>query len=537
MNPPLRRYLPLLFALAAASQMHAATQSVVQPVMKCAALLTVKLAPPAPGDTVTIETAVPAAATQTVPAHCVVRGTANPHDAANGTHFAIGFEVGLPDDWTGRFLFQGGGGNDGPVSNVMGNNTGAPGSPSGLSRGFAVAATDGGHSGRTAESFGFDQQARIDHAFNAYDKTARIAKSLIAAYYGKGPDRSYVIGCSGGGRHAMMFAQRFPNAFDGVVACAPAMKVSSGATISAAWESKLYREIAPAGPNGGKILSQAFANDDLTLLSKAILKSCDALDGAEDGAVDDYQGCKFTPRVLECAGEKQAACLSSAQVNALIAGFGGPKDSKGNALYSAWPWDPGVSSPGWRQWKLGSSQSETPNSAFVGLMQDALAHEFFTPFVPAFSIFDFNFDRDPARMEPESALYDTYRDDKLAAFHGHGGKLIFVHGLADPIFSALDTMDYYKRLAKNNGGIPALQNWARAFFVPGMTHCSGGPATDIFDGLAAIVDWVENGKAPERIVATGRTLPGRSRPLCAYPAQAHYSGKGDIEDAASFVCR
>jgi hypothetical protein len=98
-------------------------------------------------------------------------------------------------------------------------------------------------------------------------------------------------------------------------------------------------------------------------------------------------------------------------------------------------------------------------------------------------------------------------------------------------------MDYYNRLASNNGGITALQNWARAFFVPGMTHCSGGPATDTFDGLAAIIDWVENGKAPERILATGHTFPGRTRPLCAYPKQAHYQGQGSIEDAASFVCQ
>lgn len=509
----------------------------VAPTIACDQLRGATLAGLDATDKVTIDSAVPAAATQNLPAHCVVRGSANPHDGANGVHFAIGFEVRLPDRWSGRFLFQGGGGNDGAVNNVFGSNTGAPRSPPALARGFAVAATDGGHTGRSAESFGFDQQARIDHAYNAYGKTTLIAKALMRAYYGKDPDRSYVIGCSGGGRQVMMFTQRFPDFYDGAVACAPAMRVSSGATISAAWESKLYRDIAPAGPDGGRILSQAFTNDDLTLVSRAILKSCDELDGATDGAVDNYQSCRFDPRVLQCPGAKDASCLTAAQVSALTAGFAGPHNSAGKKLYSAWPWDPGVSAQGWRQWKLGSSTTSTPNSAFAALMQDALAHEFFTPFTPAFSIFDFDFDRDPARMDAESNLYDTYRDDKLTAFHGRGGKLMFVHGLADPIFSPLDTIDYYNRLAANNGGVPALKNWARAFFVPGMNHCAGGSATDTFDGLAAIIDWVENDRAPERIMATGRSLPGRTRPLCAYPTQAHYSGQGSIEDGANFVCR
>ncbi len=510
----------------------------ISPKLQCAELAGITIPANAlgsPTDKVVITSAQPGAATASLPGHCIVRGNANPHDGANGSHFAIGFEVRLPDRWSGRFLFQGGGGNDGNVGQATGANTGS-GSPPALAHGFAVASTDGGHNGRTAADFGFDQQARIDHAYNAYDKTVVIAKALMKLYYGQGPDRSYVIGCSGGGRQAMMFSQRFPEYFDGVVACAPAMRVASGATISAAWESKLYQAIAPV-VGGGPVISQAFTNDDLQLLSKAILSACDARDGAVDGAIDDYQGCTFEPKTLLCAGAKTAACLSAAQVNALAQGFGGPHDSAGKALYAKWPWDAGVGSQGWRSWKIGSSPNEKPNSAFVSLMQDALENEFFTPADPKFSIFDFNFDKDPARMEAESAIYDTYRDDRLTAFHARGGKLLFIHGLSDPIFSPLDTIDYYNRLAKNNGGMAATQTWARAFFVPGMTHCSGGPATDTFDGLAAIIAWVENNQAPERIVATGRSLPGRSRPLCAYPSQAHYLGSGNIQSAESFACR
>jgi feruloyl esterase len=70
-----------------------------------------------------------------------------------------------------------------------------------------------------------------------------------------------------------------------------------------------------------------------------------------------------------------------------------------------------------------------------------------------------------------------------------------------------------------------------------MSHCQGGPATlDNFDMLTAVVDWVENGKAPDSVVAKGKSFPGRTRPLCAYPKYAHYKGQGDPEDASNFEC-
>ena len=113
--------------------------------------------------------------------------------------------------------------------------------------------------------------------------------------------------------------------------------------------------------------------------------------------------------------------------------------------------------------------------------------------------------------------------------------------MARPIrSSALESIDYYQRLTRNNGGAEATSTWARLFLVPGMNHCAGGPATDSFDGLAAIVDWVEKGGGPARIEASARPgttyFPGRTRPLCAYPSYARYDGSGSLEDAANFVC-
>jgi len=252
------------------------------------------------------------------------------------------------------------------------------------------------------------------------------------------------------------------------------------------------------------------------------------------------EACRFDPKRLQCAGAKDGGCLTSAQVTALERTFAGPHDSSGRALYVGQAWDPGIGAPGWRQWKLGSSPTSAPNAANATLMAGALAHEFFTPPDPAFAITGFDFDRDPRRMQAFSSVFDTYRDATLTEFRKRGGKLLIFHGTADPIFSALESIDYYQRLTRNNGGPETTSTWARLFLVPGMNHCAGGPATDSFDGLAAIVDWVEKGAAPSRIEASARPgtmyFPGRTRPLCAYPSYARYRGAGNLEESANFVC-
>jgi len=472
------------------------------------------------------------------PAHCIVRGSASPHTGVDGKAYETRFELRLPTMWSGRFLYQGGGGNDGIVAPAVGRNTGAfP--ETGLQRGYAVVTTDAGHQGGTAE-FGLDPTARLDHAYAAHERTATLALAIVARYYGRAPDRRYFVGCSGGGRQGMMFAQRYPTYFDGIAICAPAMRVSSGATMASAWDTQTYLSIAPSNAEGQRVLSRAFSDADLALVSRAIVAACDGDDGARDGMVQRPESCRFTPKTLQCAGEKDATCLSAPQVAALERAFGGPRTASGKALYVGQAWDPGIAAPGWRQWKLGTSQTAMPNAANATLMAGALAHEFLTPPDPSFAITAFDFDRDPARMEAFSAVFDTYRDATLAAFRKRGGKLLIFHGTADPIFSALESIDYYQRLARNNGGAKATGAWARLFLVPGMNHCAGGPATDSFDGLGAITEWVEQGKTPERIDASAlpsnQYFAGRTRPLCAYPAAARYKGSGSLEDGANFSC-
>lgn len=504
---------------------------------------------PVAGGSITSATTVAAGtvlSANTLPEHCLLVGQIAPRTGADGKPYAIGFELRLPKAWNGRFLFQGGGGNDGAIRPALGSLSGggslAALGTGGLVQGFAVVSTDGGHQGADA-SFGLDPQARIDHAYNAYEKVAVAAKDLINRTYGKGPDKSYFVGCSGGGRQAMLFPQRYASYFDGISANAPAIKVAREASAASVWSLIGYAAAAPVDAAGKPIISQALSNADLALVSNAVLQRCDALDGAVDGIIHaNPSACNFDPAVLQCAGTKTDGCLSAAQVTALKRDFGGPRTSSGAQIYATWPWDAGIGGADWRNWRLGTSATSTGNARNETLIAaDAMRLEFMTPPAPSFDYMKFNFDTDVARMDAYAAIYNTTSTD-LAAYKARGGKMLIVHGTSDPIFSANDSIDYYERLSAANGGAGATKDFARLYLVPGMNHCaaSGGPATDLYDSLGPLVDWVEKGTAPDRIIArAGATTPwpGRTRPLCPYPQQARYKGSGSVEDAANFSCQ
>jgi pimeloyl-ACP methyl ester carboxylesterase len=469
-------------------------------------------------------------------AHCRLSGKMSQRKGADDKSYHIGFELRLPVAWNGRFLFQGGGGNDGVVRPAVGPQASVDYA---LNKGFAVVTTDAGHQGSDA-SFGYDSLARIDHAYRSYDIVASKAKELIQRHYDQGAQKSYFVGCSGGGRQGMVFAQRFPEQFDGVLAMAPAMTVAKGATIAAAWDTQTLQSIAPKNAEGLTLLSQAFSNDDLGLLRKSVLQACDAQDGVVDGLVSNPAACRFTPLTLACpAGvSKDSTCLSAPQVQALEKIFKGARTSAGAPLYFPWPWDAGIGHPDndWRMWKLGNSLTAIPNSRHVFLMQDAMKHEFVTPPDPSLSIFTFDFDRDPARMDAYAWIYNTEADVELKSFKARGGKLLLAHGMADPIFSANESVDYYQRMQARHGA--STSDFARLFLIPGMGHCAGGAATDAWEGLDSLVAWVEKNQAPQGIVARGtKVFPGRTRPLCAWPSYSHYKGSGDIESAENFECR
>jgi hypothetical protein len=232
------------------------------------------------------------------------------------------------------------------------------------------------------------------------------------------------------------------------------------------------------------------------------------------------RACQFDPATLVCAGAKTDSCLSRAQADALKKAFAGPKSSTGDAIYPGVPYDAGIADGGF----------------IPGLLRGPVL-----PVATGADFTHFDVDREAARMDADKTaeLGDTTWTN-LSTFAGHGGKLLFYHGLSDPWFSPLDTLGYYEKMAKDTAtdSAPPVTSWSRFYFVPGMGHCQGGSATlDRFDMLSAVVDWVEKGVAPDRVVATGQAFPGRSRPLCPYPQHAEYTGQGDPDDAKNFVCQ
>ena len=469
-----------------------------------------------------------------LPEHCLFRATLSPRKGADGQQLGIGMELRLPIDWNGRFDFQGGGGLDGVLQPSYGSTN--PAFPPALARGFAVVSTDGGHRGKSMMDarFALDQQGRLDYAYNAVDQTTQVAKAVITAFYGRKPDYSYFVGCSNGGRQAMIAAERFPTYFDGIVAGDPTFRLA-WTNVDQAWNEVVLARAAPKDANGKPIISEALSESDLKLVGDAVLKACDAKDGLKDGMINDFRACHFDPAVLTCKGAKTDSCLAPKQVTALKELMGGPHDSKGHQLYASFPYDSGISGRAFRSMHFGTSQTGQMNAADATLGFDSLRYYSMTPPDPNFDVMKFNFDHDIERIRETSKIDDadaTY----LVTFASHG-KLLMYHGLSDQGLSPLDTAAWYDKLHTSTGGV--TQDWARLFMVPGMTHCGGGEATDRFDVLTALQDWVEKGQAPDRILAKAgpnTPWPGRERPLCPYPKVARYAGSGSSEDAANFTC-
>lgn len=476
-----------------------------------------------------------AARGEPLPAHCLVRGQLDERVGSDGERYHAAFELRLPAAGNGRLLHQGNEGLGGEVPMAVGRNSGARGwADNGLRRGFATVSGNSGHSA-PGPGFGLDAQARIDHAWRAHWRTASTARALFERFYGQRPQRSYFLGCGSGGRQGMMFTQRFPDLYDGVLAVSPSMRESQGAAIGAAWMVQRLLEVAPPGTDGRPVLSQALSDVQLARLAREVVERCDAADGLEDGLVSDTALCRIRPQRLLCPGAGEG-CLSGAQAVALARAMAGAVNPEGGRLYFPWPWDPGLAAPGWRAWYLGSSPGGVPDALHATQTAGTIGFVFVTPPDPTLTAADFDFGRDPLRMESAHRVHGAADDVVLKGFQQRGGKLMLVHGMADPVNSAYESADYQARVNAAHGDRAAAR-FVRTFLVPGMNHCQGGPTTDDFDGLSALVDWVENERAPERIVARGSTaMPGIERPLCPWPRIARYRG-GDPAKADSFECR
>ncbi|WP_279215079.1 tannase/feruloyl esterase family alpha/beta hydrolase [Delftia acidovorans] len=485
--------------------------------------------------------------------HCRVTGRMHERvSTVDGQNYAVGFEMRLPRDWNGRFFYQANGGLDGVVSTAVGALGGGP-LGNALQMGFAVLSSDAGHAGSMGPLFGLDPQARLDYGYQAVGKLTPMARSALQTAYGKGPDRSYLGGCSNGGRHAMVAASRYADQYDGIIAGNPGTRLPLAAIANIAG-AQGYAKLATTTQDLGTGFTQA----ERRLVSQAVLARCDALDGATDGMVQAGAACQasfdLARDVPTCGGARDGSCLSAEQKSTIAGLFKGATTSGGSRIYSSFPYDAGLDTAGWAGWKFSN-----PISRDSG----AVAFIWQTPPESAASFNDAQFalngsvDSMLAKVQAtngtftESGLSLMMPPDygKLPVLRNRGAKLMVYHGTADPIFSSDDTVQWYDTLRRNHGD---AADFARLYLVPGMNHCSGGPATDQFDMLSSLVAWVEKGQAPDRVIASARGAgnaggantdlpatwsPTRTRPMCPHPLAARYNGSGDMESAASFSCR
>lgn len=489
-----------------------------------------------------------------VAAHCQVTGQMHRRvGPVDGKNYAIGFEIRLPNSWNGRFFYQANGGIDGSVSNATGAIGGGGQLDNALNMGFAVISSDAGH-GTPNPAFGIDPQARLDYGYQAVGKLTPMAKNIIQTAYGRGPDRSYIGGCSNGGRHAMVAASRYAEQYDGVLAGNPGFRLPLAAIANIAG-GKAYAALASTPGD----VASGFTAAERALVSNAVLARCDALDGASDGLVQDTGACQaafsLNRDVATCTAARDGTCLSAPQKSAIATLFSGALTETGTKIYSSFPFDAGLATADWASWKF--SAPSTRDAGAVGMIWQV------PPENPAtFNGLSFVQTGDLASMlakvNATSAVYAESAMSimtppspvQLGTLKNRGAKMIVYHGTSDAIFSSDDTTGWYDGLQQANDG--NASKFARLFRVPGMNHCSAGPSTDQFDMLTPLVNWVEKGEAPDSVQASARgagnsggvnaDLPPawsatRTRPLCPYPKVARYKGGGSVEDAVNFSCQ
>lgn len=486
--------------------------------------------------------------------HCLVKGRMLDRvGPVDGVSYAIGFEIRMPKDWNGRFFYQANGGIDGSVTTATGPVGGGGPLDNALRQGFAVLSSDAGHLGSQGPNFGIDPQARLDYGYQAVGKLTPMAKKAIQVAYGKGPDRSYIGGCSNGGRHTMVATTRYGDQYDGFLSGDPGTRLPLASTANMAGARK-YADLASTPGD----LGTGFTLAERALVTNAVLAKCDALDGAVDGLVQDTTACQTTfslnRDVTTCSATRDGSCLSTQQKADIDSLFVGATTGSGVRIYTSFPYDAGLNTGGWASWKFNSSLSLDPGTGifFQTPPEDPATFNGRTYALTA------DLDGILAKINATNSLYTESamsfmtppRPDDLSVLKNRGAKVMVYHGTADPIFSSDDTTGWYDALQDANGG--DASNFARFYRVPGMNHCSGGPATDQFDMLTPLVNWVEKGQPPEFVVASARG-PGnaasvnadvpaswnasRTRPLCPYPKVARYKGSGDLESAESFACR
>jgi feruloyl esterase len=425
----------------------------------------------------------------------------------------IKFEVWMPSPsrWNAKFIGVGNRGFSGAVEYLL--------MDAALSRGYAAASTNTGHDGEPGDaSFALGHPEKvIDFGYRAVHEMTLKAKLVIAAYYGTAPKFSYWHGCSTGGRQGLMEAQRFPTDYDGITAGAPANFLTHLQAQAIYTKQAIQKNPAALVPP-----------DKLSVLHKEVVEACDARDGVKDGVLEDPRRCDFDPKRLECKGEDHPSCLTSAQIQ-LVLKFYGPVVNP-RTKEQIFPGYALGSEIGWGDF-IGRMMPES----IMGRGQ-YLRYALFQD--TNWDYMTFDFDSGMARADRLDGGVTNAINPDLRPFFRRGGKLLQYHGWNDPGISPFNSIDYYNSVVEFMGGADKLEGSYRLFMVPGMDHCAEGEGPNTFDAIGAIEQWVERGKAPERVIASRWTdgKVDRTRPLCPYPQVAKYKGTGSTDDAANFAC-
>jgi len=470
--------------------------------------------------------------TADLPAFC--RVTAHVRAAPDSD---IGIEVWLPlDGWSGVFHGNGNGGFAGLLA------SGYAGMATGLRHGYATATTDTG----TAPATPLEGDALTGHPrkwkdwgrLSTHVMTAT-GKAIVKAFYGRGTTHAYYTGCSTGGQQGLIEALYYPADYDGILVGAPVINRTLGHT-AVLWD------FAAAHRTPTSLLS----DQTLRLLNSAAIATCARQGRAMPGDpfVSDPLRCTFDPQEIACRDGATTGCLTPEEVATARAFYAGPTTRGGKHIFFGWL--PGSEGPGRFGWAfLESASNGQPQ--FGGLFKWVFGKDW------TWNRFDL--DRDMQRVDATLAadVNDATRGS-LKAFRARGGKLIVYHGLADTLVPPGQSVAFFQRQTRALGGSAHLKSVARLFMAPGMMHCAGGAGPDAFnsaiggaapppgagpdhDLFQALVQWTENGRAPEQVIATkftdDRQTVTLQRPICAFPQQAAYRGAGDRSSAASFICR
>ncbi|RQO41173.1 hypothetical protein DBV14_28815 [Variovorax sp. KBW07] len=447
---------------------------------------------------------------------CQVLGTRAPF---------LDIEIDVPDNWTGRYWQQGGGGFDGRITSVV--TTDAGGAVTAVSpvlalKGAVYAASNGGNRASVPAQAapvvwgnGTDEgrQSATDYAYAALGTTLRFGKAVTKAFFGTAPSHSYFNGCSNGGRNAYIAAQRWPQEFDGIVSGCETMDMAgqTGAWLRAASLTGTPAALSPPQT------SAAYA---------AALSACDALDGATDNLIGNPQACTFDPAVLECgqpgASTDPAICLGTAQVGTLKSFLSELKLQNGSTVLSGYSWGNGLGL-GWGGLGGGFALLASGDPAWLTPGKQAL----------------FQLDTDYYMLGAGLARIGADHDKAaIASYVASGRKLISWHAGSDALLSPNDHFRNWTTMTglAKSAGLADPNSATRFFIVPGAGHGGGGSLQEV-DWASAIMGWVEKGDAPTQMTYTftaGGTA--RSMPVCQYPKYPKYNGSGDVNAAASYAC-